>query len=65
MLQVLDISTLGDPADVNPVINFLPHTLQHLKVDSGDFQMFQRVWQEFDYRVDICRVTNGGRVEHL
>ena len=26
-LQVLDLSTLGDAADVNPVIKFLPHTL--------------------------------------
>ena len=26
-LQVLDISTPGDAADVNPVIKFLPHTL--------------------------------------
>jgi hypothetical protein len=26
-LQVLDILTLGDTADVNPVIKFLPHTL--------------------------------------
>ena len=24
-LQVLDMSTLGDAADVNPVIKFLPH----------------------------------------
>jgi hypothetical protein len=35
-LQVFDISTLGDAADVNPVIKFLPRTLQHLAVDSGD-----------------------------
>jgi hypothetical protein len=35
-LQVLDMSTLGDTADVNPVIKFLPHTLQHLVVDSSD-----------------------------
>jgi hypothetical protein len=35
-LQVLDMSTLGDAADANPVINFLPHTLQHLAVDSSD-----------------------------
>ena len=27
-LQVLDIYTLGDAADVNPVIKFPPHTLQ-------------------------------------
>ena len=25
-LQVFDMSTLGDAADVNPVIKFLPHT---------------------------------------
>jgi hypothetical protein len=24
-----------------------------------------RVWQELDYRIDICRVTNGGHIEHL
>jgi hypothetical protein len=35
-LDVLDISTLGDEADVNPVIKFLTHTLQHLAVDSSD-----------------------------
>jgi hypothetical protein len=23
------------------------------------------VWQELDYRIDICRVTKGGRIEHL
>jgi hypothetical protein len=35
-LQVLDMSTLGDAADVSPVIKFLPHTLQHLAVESSD-----------------------------
>jgi hypothetical protein len=60
---------------------FLPHTLQHLTVDSSDClhdsssqleavstvdrQMLQRVWQELDYRIDICRVTKGGHIEHL
>jgi hypothetical protein len=29
-LQVLDTSTLGDVADVNPVIKFLPHTVKHV-----------------------------------
>ena len=33
-LRVLDMSTLGDAADVNPVIKFLPHTCK------------ARVWQE-------------------
>jgi hypothetical protein len=31
------MSTLGDAADVNPEIKFLPHTLQHLAVDSNDY----------------------------
>jgi hypothetical protein len=35
-LQVLDVSTLGDATNVNPVVKFLPHTLQHLAVDSSD-----------------------------
>jgi hypothetical protein len=35
-LQVLDMSTVNDATDVNPVIKFLPHTLQHLAVNSND-----------------------------
>jgi hypothetical protein len=27
--------------------------------------MLTRVWQEFDYRVDICRVTKGAHIEQL
>jgi hypothetical protein len=30
-----------------------------------DRQMLQRVWQELDYRIDICRVTKGEHIEHL
>jgi hypothetical protein len=52
-LQVLDMSTPGDAADVDLVITFLPHTC------------IARVWQELDYRIDICRVTRGGHIEHL
>jgi hypothetical protein len=33
---MLDMSTLGDEADVNPLIKFLSHTLQHPAVDSSD-----------------------------
>jgi hypothetical protein len=29
-LQLLDMSTLGDTADVNPVIKFLPHKINHV-----------------------------------
>jgi hypothetical protein len=35
-LQMLDMFTIGDEADVNPVIKILSHTLQHLAVDRRD-----------------------------
>jgi hypothetical protein len=82
------MSTLGDAADVNPVIKFLPHTLQHLVVESSDClhntsrscgksrgirstyvpplcHVIYRVWQELDYRIDICRITKSGHIENL
>ena len=27
--------------------------------------MLQTVWNELDYRVDVCRITNGAHTEHL
>jgi hypothetical protein len=33
-LQVLDMSTLGDAADVNPVIKFLPHKVNHVALEA-------------------------------
>jgi hypothetical protein len=34
-------------------------------VSAIDRQMLQRVWQELGYRIDICRVTKGGHIDHL
>jgi hypothetical protein len=30
-----------------------------------DRQMWQCVWQELDYRIDIRHITKGGHIEHL
>jgi hypothetical protein len=30
-----------------------------------DSEMLQHVWQELDYRIDVCHVTKGGYIEHL
>ena len=27
--------------------------------------MLHRVWEELDYRLDVCRVTGGARIERL
>ena len=34
-------------------------------VQTFDGNMLKRVWQELDYRIDICRVTKGADIEHL
>ena len=26
---------------------------------------FFRVWQQLEYRIDVCRVTRGEHIEHL
>jgi hypothetical protein len=45
----------------------LPQLRQRIveAVAAIDHQMLQHVWQELDYRIDICRVTKGGHIEHL
>jgi hypothetical protein len=48
----------------------VPVTLDDLKqrittATAGVEEMLTRVWQEFDYCVDICRVTKGAHIEHL
>jgi hypothetical protein len=35
------------------------------KMATIDHGMLQRVWQELDYRIVVCRVTRGGYMEHL
>ena len=27
--------------------------------------LLQTVWNELDYRVDVCRITKGAHIEHL
>jgi len=38
----------------------ITHALQTITED-----MMHRVWDEFDYRVDVCRVTQGAHIEGL
>ena len=27
--------------------------------------MLQTIWNELDFRVDVCRITKGAHIEHL
>jgi len=49
----------------------LPASILELKVrirtaiETITADMLQTVWNELDYRVDVCRITNGAHTEHL
>ena len=33
--------------------------------DTAHIEHLSRVWQQLDYRIDVCRVTRGAHIEHL
>jgi hypothetical protein len=49
----------------------LPGDLADLKariiaaVKNIDAPMLTRMWQELEYRIDVCRVTRVAQIEHL
>ena len=49
----------------------LPASIPELKVrirttnETNTADMLQTVWNELDYRVDVCRITKGAHIEHL
>ena len=49
----------------------LPASILELKVrirtatETITADMLQTVWNELDYRADICRITKGAHIEHL
>ena len=44
--------TTGDTEHIDTILKLLPQTCQ-------------RVWQELEYRFDVCRVTHGAHIEHF
>jgi len=49
----------------------LPASIPELRVrirttnETITADMLQTVWNELDYRVDVCRITKGAHIEHL
>ena len=46
---MFDVCTTGDTAHYS----------------SSYHTMLTRVWQQLEYRIDVCRVTRGAHMEHL
>ena len=48
-----------------------PHSCADLPLEDTatvaliDSEMLTRLWNEIDYRIDVCRITKGGHIEHL
>jgi hypothetical protein len=65
---MFDMCTTGDTAHIDTVFKFLLHTRKHeciiAAVKNIDAPMLTRVWQELEYRIDVCRVTRGTHIEH-
>jgi len=65
-LQIF-VTYLTGPLYVLP----LPASIPELKVrirtaiQTITADMIQTVWNELDYRVDVCRITQGAHIEHL
>jgi len=49
----------------------LPGSIAELRVrirtpiETITADMLQTVWNELDYRADVCRITKGAHIEHL
>jgi hypothetical protein len=52
---------------VSPMSRDLPQLRRRIveSVAGVDRQMLRRVWQELDYRIDICRFAKGRHIEQL
>jgi hypothetical protein len=48
------------PTSIHEIRDWITHALQAITAD-----MLHRVWDEFDYRVDVCRVTQGAQIQGL
>jgi hypothetical protein len=44
---------------------FRPKGTDHCSSEDIDSLMLTRVWQELEYRIDVCRVTRGAHIEHF
>jgi hypothetical protein len=52
---------------VPPLPASIPEMKERIRtaIETITTDMLQTVWNELDYRVDVCRITNGAHIEHL
>jgi hypothetical protein len=73
MLYKLKFRTENPRAVVGHVRDFcassrkscMDHSLSSFSAATVDVGILRSVWEELDYRIDICRVTKRSDIEHL
>jgi len=54
-----------DQIYVPPLPVSIPERKVRIRTAIEIADMLQTVWNELDYRVDVCRITKGAHIEHL
>jgi len=56
-----------DQVYAHPLLASIPELKVQIRiaVKTINADMLQTVWNELDYRVDVCRITKGAHIEHL
>jgi hypothetical protein len=63
---MFDVFITGHTAHIDTIFKFLPHTRRiTAAVKNIDAPMLTLLWQELEYRIDVCHVTRGAHIEHI
>ena len=56
-----------DQVYISPLPASIPEPKVRIRtaIETIAADMLQTVWNELDYRVDVCRITKGAHIEHL
>jgi hypothetical protein len=68
VLEVFDGCTTGDTAHINTIFKFNDQCVYTEIIEAMkniDAPTLTRVWQELQYRIDMCRVTRGAHIKLL
>ena len=65
-LQVF-VTYLTGSLYISPLPASIPELMVRIRTATETItaDMLQTVWNELDYRVDVCRITKGSHIEHL
>jgi len=55
------------PHVISPLSASIPELKVQIRttIETITSDMLQTVWNEIDFRVDVCRITKGAQIEHL